>query len=134
MPIAFDPSVPWEYILEAERGAEKPTVFLLAAITVGAEAVLQDKLVSVDGATKTTRVQSGTHELSILRSGLVGWRDFYDAKGDPVPFETDRGRMVGGRAQVADASLDRLRPRERREIAEAIVERNTLSESEAKNS
>lgn len=133
MPIAFDPTRPWEYILKEDRGTEKPTRFHLIALDVGDEAALQDRLVAVDGATKTTRVATGSHALEILRAGLVGWDDFFDAGGNAVPFDVDKSRRMRGRDPVSDASLKRLSPKHRTELADAITERNTIAEDEAKN-
>lgn len=132
MPIAIDPKKTWDYILKAERESESPTVFHLATLTVAEEAALQDKLVAVkDGA---AQVASGTHTLEVLRIGLVGWSGFRFCDGTEAPFKTDPGRKVRGRAMVSDESLDLLAPADRKELAEAIVERNTIGEADRKNS
>lgn len=132
MPIAIDPKKTWDYILKAERGTDAPTTFHLATLTVGEEAALQDKLVAVkDGA---AQVASGTHTLEVLRIGLVGWSGFRFGDGTEAPFTVNQGRSVRGRKMVSDESLDLLAPADRKELAEAIVERNTIAETERKNS
>lgn len=133
MPIALDPSKTWDYILQAERGEATPTTFTLKALTVADEAELQDRMVAVEDG--TTRVLSGTHTLDTLRKGLVGWHSFRFADGTAAPYATDPGRrMRDGRACVSDAALALLTPAVRKELAEAIIERNTITEAERKNS
>ena len=135
MPIAIDTSRPFDYVLKCDRTAERPTVFQLARMSVAVRAPLQDGLVVVDNAAKTSRVNSGTTELQTLRLGLLGWSDFYDAEGRPVPFETNAGmRTRGGRAMVTDACLDRLSNEHQKELAEAIIEGNVLTADDRKNS
>lgn len=132
MPIAIDPTKTWDYILKCDRGTDNPTVFVLGALTVADEAALQDRMVSIkDG---TTQVASGTHTLDVLRRGLRGWKDFITSGGDLVPFKTDASRRTRGVDPVSDESLAYLSPEHRRELAEAIIERNTMSEAERKNS
>lgn len=134
MPIATDPTRTWEYILKEDRGSDHPTRFVLGVVTVADEAALQDRLVAVDAETKTTRVASGSHALEVLRRGLRGWVDFLFASGDPVPFKTDPGRRSRGIEPPTDATLDYLTPAQRKELADAIIERNALTEADRKNS
>lgn len=132
MPIAIDPRQTWDYILKDERESADPTVFTLGALSVGDEAALQDKLAVVrDGA---TTFATGTHTLDVLRRGLRGWRSFRFSDGRDVPFATDRGQMRNGVAAPTDETLGYLTPDVRKELAEAIIERNRVSESERKNS
>ncbi len=132
MPIAVDPTKTWEYILKCDRGTDFPTRFVLAAISVADEARLQDAIAFVrDGA---THIKSGTHTLDVLRVGLRGWHDFQDATGQLVPFKTDASKRMRGVDPVSDESLAWLTPEWRKELADAIIERNTLSEGERKNS
>ena len=133
MPIAQDTSKTWEYILKCDRGCDHPSVFILRAMSVADEARIQDSLVTVDAATKVTTVKSGSHALEVLRIGLLGWKDFFLPSGEPAPFVTDKSRRMRGFDPVSDESLDRLRPDHRRELAEAIIERNTIAEDERKN-
>lgn len=134
MPIAIDPAKTWEYVLKSERDAADPTRFILATLTVAEEANLQDRLVAVDGTTKLTTVASGTHTLEVLRLGLRGWSGFRFADGREVPFETNAGLKFRGIAPPSDKTLGYLSPADRKELAEAIVERNTATDDERKNS
>lgn len=132
MPIASDPTKTWDYVLKDERSAADPTVFVLKALTVADEASLQDRMVEVEGG--KTRVLSGSHTLDVLRRGLVGWRAFRFTDGREVPFEVNRGLTTRGVAPPSDSTLDYLSPSIRKELAEAIIERNTITADERKNS
>ena len=131
MPIAIDPESQWPYTLREERGQPNATTFKLKALTVAEEGRIRDSLASVNPTESTVSVRSGTHELEILRAGLVGVENFFDAAGGEVPFESVR---IGKREVVSDKFLARLAPKHRQEIAEAIMERNTVTDAERKNS
>lgn len=129
--IAIDPRETWDYVLKAERETADPTVFVLGVLKVADEAALQDRLAVIkDGA---TTIASGTHTLEVLRRGLRGWRGFRFTDGRDVPFETNNGLKRDGVAPATDATLDYLPPDVRKELAEAIIERNRITEPERKN-
>lgn len=130
--IAIDPTQTWDYVLKDERGSSEPTVFVLSVLSVADEAALQDAMVYVEGG--TTRVNSGTHTVEVLRKGLVGWRNFRFVDGREVPFEVDKSATKRGKAPPSNATLDYLPPAARKELAEAIIERNTITADERKNS
>lgn len=133
MPIAVDPTKTWEYILKCDRGTDFPTRFVLATISVATEAYLQDSMATLNKQGEVI-VKSGTHTIEVLRAGLRGWHDFQDATGQLVPFKTDASKRMRGVDPVSDESLAWLTPEWRKELADAIIERNTLSEGERKNS
>lgn len=128
MPIALDPKSTWDYVLECDRGEERPTVFELKALSVRDEARLEDGHASVDRVANAIRVSTGTTNLEALRAGLVGVRDFFDADGRPVLFDTDK------QGRVSDSFLERLHPDWRQELARAIADRVRLTEADRKNS
>ena len=134
MAIPIDPSKTWDYVLKADRDAATPTVFILATLDVGDEAEIQDRLVVVDAATKQTSIASGTQILTTLRKGLRGWRNFAFADGTEVPFKTNPGLRSRGVAPPTDETLGYLSSADRKELAEAIIERNTATEDERKDS
>lgn len=133
MPVATSPDHEWEYVLREERGTDSPTVFILGVLSATAEAAIEDALVQVH-ADRSMSAQTGTQTANILRAGLRGWRNFRDARGTDVPFPTSKGRMLGGRATVTDEGLTMLAPKHRKELAEAITERNELTDDDRKNS
>jgi len=134
MPIAVDPRQPWDYVLKAERNNETPTKFHLRPLTCGELATVEDNLAAFNAESGEARLLSGTQTLKILRMGLVGWSDFYDAEGKPVEFQGTRRKVAGQDVvQPDDITLDRLVPADRREIAEAITEQNRLTDTDRKN-
>lgn len=133
MPVAMSPDHEWEYILKEERGDASPTVFVLGVLSASAEATIEDALVKV-GPDKSMSAATGSHIVAVLRAGLRGWRNFRDATGAEVQFPTSKANMRGGRPTITDDGLTMLAPRHRKELAEAIVERNTITEEEEKNS
>ena len=146
MPIAVDPQKPFDFILSCDRdeaGAPKDdasaesiserrvTRFKLKPLTVQEATSVEDGVAAWDTASGKVDVRQGTQTLTILRLGLVGWEDFYDAAGNPVPFTVANNGKTKG--QVTNATLDRLAPSWRREIAEAIMEQTRLTEDERGN-
>jgi hypothetical protein len=128
MPIALDPKATFEYVLEDDRQLEqsKQTVFTLRGLTVAEEAKVADSMISSIPGQEELTFRSGTHQLTILRYGLRGWRNFLSADGVEVPFETTKGSP----RQVTDDCLDRLSPLHRQELVAAIMDRGTISEEE----
>lgn len=133
MPVAMSPDHEWDYVLKDERETADPTVFVLGVLSSEVEATIEDALVKV-GADKTMTAATGSQVVKVLRFGLRGWRNFRDGTGAEVPFPTSKAVMDKGRPTITDAGLTMLAPKHRRELADAIVERNTVTEVEAKNS
>lgn len=128
MPIALDPKATFDYVLEDDRKLEQSeqTVFVLRGLTVAEEAKVADSMISSIPGQEELTFRSGTHQLTILRHGLRGWRNFRSADGSEVPFETTKGSP----RQVTDECLDRLSPLHRQELVAAIMDRGTISEEE----
>lgn len=133
MPVAVSPEYEWEYVLREERAHASPTVFILGVLSASAEAAIEDALVKVSPDRSMTAA-TGSHVMAVLRSGLRGWRNFRDATGSEVPFPTSKATMRNGRPTITDDGLTMLSPRHRKELADAIIERNTITEDEEKNS
>jgi len=139
MAIAVDPNKPFDYVLKSDRklaeGA-KPTRWKLKPLTVKEQTELRDGIVAYhqDGKEMSGRMLGGTVELKTLRLGLVGCEDFYDADGAAIPFEAEPdSKRNPSRFFVTDAFLSRISRADRTELADAIVEVNTLSEDDEKN-
>lgn len=112
-----------EYVLEADRESEEPTVFLIKTLDVSRfmriSAIIQRMFEG--GKTEERDVgRLGPFFDACLQAGLAGWRNLKDAQGGEVPFEGAK-------------SLVRLRPLWRAELARAVAEHNGLSEAERKN-
>jgi len=128
MPIALDPKATFEYVLEDDQSLppEEQTVFTLRGLTVAEEARVADSMISGLPGQDELSFRSGTHQLTVLRYGLRGWTGFLDSEGKSVQFETSNGSP----RQVKDASLDRILPKYRTELVNAILERGSVNEDE----
>jgi len=62
----------------------------------------------------------------VLDAGLMGWRNFKNARGEEIEFD----RTV---TQVYRHLLDHVHSEYREELANAITEHNEISEDERKN-
>ncbi len=124
MAIAVDPKQTFQYVLKCDRDLadEEQTVFELRGLTTAEEARVADSMItSVPGESELS-LRSGTHQLTLLRAGLRGWRNLRDAAGVEVPFESTKGHP----GSVTDKSLDRLLPAWRTELANAVSERGEI--------
>jgi hypothetical protein len=128
MPIALDPKATFEYVLEDDQSLpkEEQTVFTLRGLTVAEEARVADSMIAGLPGQDELSFRSGTHQLTVLRFGLRGWTGFNDAEGTPVEFS----RTTTHPKQVKDISLDRLIPKHRTELVNAILERGSVNEDE----
>ena len=130
MPIALDPQATFDYVLEDDRKLpeEERTAFVLRGITVAEEARVADTMISSIPGQEELSFRSGTHQLTVLRSGLRGWRNFKSADGAEIEFEKARSHP----RHVTDDCLDRLSSKHRTEIVSAILDRGSLTEEEGK--
>jgi len=128
MPIALDPKATFEFVLEDDRSLpeEEQTVFTLRGLTVAEEARVADSMISSIPGAEELSFRSGTHQLTVLRFGLRGWRNLPTASGGEVKFDMTRGNP----RVVTDDCLDRLLARHRSEISAAILERGAVTEEE----
>jgi hypothetical protein len=128
MPIALDPKQTFEFTLkdDLELPEDQRTTFLLRGLTVAEEATVTDSMIAATSSADEFSLRTGTHQLTVLRLGLKGWSNFNDSEGQAVPFEVSKGHPK----HITDASLDRILPRHRQEITNAILERGTVTEDE----
>ena len=128
MPIALDPKQTFDYVLKAERDlpAEQQTVFELRGLTIAQETAIADAMMHGTAGSSDFGLRQGTTQLMSLRFGLRGWRNFKNADGVEVAFETQKGAP----RHVTDACLDYLSGPDRSEIANAITERHSVTAEE----
>jgi len=128
MPIALDPKSTFPYVLEDDRSTAngEQTVFQLRGLTVAEEASVSDSMILATAGADELSFRAGTHQLTVLRHGLRGWSNFHDAEGTPVPFDLQKGHP----RHVTDECLDRLLPKYRQELTNAILERGAITEDE----
>ena len=128
MPIALDPKQTFSFVLkdDLDLPEDQRTTFTLRGLTVSEEAMVTDSMIAATSSADEFSLRTGTHQLTVLRLGLKGWTNFNDAEGKPVAFEVAKGHPK----HVTDDALDRILPRHRQEIANAILERGTVTEDE----
>lgn len=128
MPIALDPKSTFSYVLRDDRELpkEQQTVFELRGLTVAEEASVTDSMILAHGGVEELSVRAGTHALTVLRFGLKGWSNFKNADGADVAFEVEKGHP----RHITDTCLDRLAPKHRQELMQAILDRGTVTEDE----
>lgn len=128
MPIALDPKSTFPFVLKEDRELpeEQRTVFQLRGLTVSEEAQVSDSMLMAHSGSDEVAFRAGTHQLTVLRYGLKGWENFLDAEGQPVEFETTKGHP----RVVTDELLDRLLPKHRQELVQAVLDRGEIKADE----
>lgn len=109
MPIALTPKKEHQYILEAERNSESPTVFTIRALSSVEMSNILDKHGSTGALVEFSRI------------GIVTWDNFNDEFGSAVRCE-----KMGGR--LSDKSMSRLTLLDLSEIGAQI---NSISNATA---
>lgn len=125
MAIAINPTQTFDYVLRADRElpAEEQTVWKLRGLSHRERAQVEDNL-ATQGGDGQLSFRIGSQRLEILKAGLLGFENFLDAEGRPVPFDRQG-------AAVHDRTLDRIAEADATELANAITARNSLSEKES---
>ena len=129
-PIALDPRATFDYVLDDDKKVpeEERTVFVLRGLTVAEEARVADTMISSIPGQEELAFRSGTHQLTVLRSGLRSWRNFFAPGGDEVECDKTKSHPK----HVTDDCLDRLSSSHRTELVGAILDRGSLTEEEGK--
>jgi hypothetical protein len=128
MPIALDPKSTFPYVLLEDRSLpeDQQTIFQLRGLTVAEEAQVSDSMLLAHSGTDEVAFRAGTQQLTVLRFGLRGWENFRTAEGEEVPFESTKGHPK----HVTDACLDRLMPKHRQELMNAVMDRGEIKADE----
>lgn len=103
--------------------ASDRTVFLCRFLNVKLAAELSDEVYTAKGFGKKREelLRAGTQELKILRTGLVGWKNFTYSDGSPVEWKEVPGGVSNAKFfAIMDENLDRIPPEIRSEIADFI--------------
>ena len=113
-----------EFTPECEKDLkeEERTIFLYRFLDVKDAASITDDVYTAKGFGKKReeRLRAGTQDLTILRKGLVGWKNFKDENDEPVEWEDPN---VGSHQKIKDAmdrNLNKIPPDTRGEIADVI--------------
>ena len=107
--------------LEKDLKESERTIFLYRFLDVKDAASITDDVYTAKGFGKKReeRLRAGTQDLTILRKGLVGWKNFEDEDGNPVEWE----EPIGSHQKIRDAmdkNLNKIPPDTRGEIADVI--------------
>lgn len=137
-PIAITPATEWEWQLEEDRAEDGSidhgkTVFRLGALTAEQEARIEDmgtELIVGESGVTGGKLNRGSVTIEILRYGLRGWRNFNDAEGAPVEWKSEGGKPP----RCAPSCLSALSGEHRRQIANAITERQRVTPTERDSS
>lgn len=135
---AIRPTGEFEYVRKEDRSLpdghpEKP-VFILRGLTLDEETKVSDGLYTTDG--EAASLNFGSNQLTILRLGLKGWKNFNeiirdtDDDGEPLDpqmwdvkeIEFRMTRATNGK--VPNELLELLSGDARTELANAITSRN----------
>lgn len=123
MPIALTPNETWKFQLIDDRKEPGSTVWTLRAIPAWVDAEIANKIGferRSDG-TEIVHRNAGDVDRLILEHGVVGWENWRDANGQDVP-PPKKGDL---------SWLDRLAPKHRTELANAIYFRHKLTPEES---
>jgi len=129
MVIARDPGQSVDYVLEEDRSLDPKdqTRFKIKFLTNRQRAEIEDNIgkMNKDGSYE---LRAGSYPMDIVKLGLMGWEGFKNENGEDVPFT-----KTSGTDKASEKSLDYLRPAWITELANAITEKNTITEDEQKN-
>lgn len=78
-----------EYVLECDKGKEKPTTFLIKERTVKVSALMTDGSTSANRETGDIKILVGTSQLIQLCNCVVGWKNVFDKEGKEIEFKTE---------------------------------------------
>ena len=106
---------------EKDLKENERTIFLYRFLDVKDAASITDDVYTAKGFGKKReeRLRAGTQDLTILRKGLVGWKNFVDGDEKPVIWEDP----IGSHQKIRDAmdrNLNKIPPDTRGEIADVI--------------
>ena len=141
MVIATNPVEEFIFYLSEDMALEKPkrTAWKILALNVSQRSKLEDgrAMGTMDDAGELTgfAIRSGSVVLECIRAGLRGVENFNDADGSEVPYEQAKKMMnVLGKNVLppSDDFLDRIAPRHRQEIANAIELNTRVTAEEGK--
>jgi hypothetical protein len=144
MPVALSLNATKKYVLEADRKlpAEQQTIFELANLPIEERIKIEDAQAQYGVSTSkdpdemadmTIKVHKRNYD--IVRLGLVGFENFKDSEGVAVSFESVASpRKNGSKNVVSPRCLDRFAMEWVDELAKAIIDLNSISVAEIKNS
>lgn len=139
MPVARSTRETFRYILKCDRSlpTAQQTIFHLRRLPTGVMLALENlQTVDVSSGLQAT-VRFGDQKMVALRAGLAGWENFCLADGTPVAFKANAGtRSIHGvsvDAPASEESVAYLQPEHAKELAEAVLDGNTVTPTDVGN-
>lgn len=123
-----------------QKEGTTPVVFKLGTLSSRLLAHLRDEATSFvpdpsNPETVVAKFLPNHSSFETVRFGLKGWENFRDVDGGDIPFKTVKRSIAGVTVDaVSDDTMDQLPLDVIRDLSNAIVEGNQLSEEAAKNS
>lgn len=114
--------------------ANAATIFSLRALSAGELFEILDstqEIVGTEGSQPGIHVDLNRRNWRLVETGLVGWHNFTDERGNPMSFEF--AAEGAARPRPSRRCLDALPAWLIRELAHEILRANSLTEAEAKN-
>lgn len=97
MPLCMDPQARVPYVLESDRGKEKPPTFFLRPLTVR---------LFREANTIDDQMRGAEDPITVLmngiRLGLVGWENVTSEEGKPIPFAAESLEDVIGMQEAVE--------------------------------
>jgi len=115
--------------------ANAATIFSLRALSAGELFDILDstqEIVGTEGSRPGIHVNLNRRNWRLVETGLVGWHNFMDERGNPMSFEF--AADGGSRPRASRRCLDALPAWLIRELAQEILRDSSLTEAEVKNS
>lgn len=126
---------------DPDTGTDAATTWLLGALDARVMAHIKDKATSIpvsaftDASNAMASLNINVTNFDIVQFGLKGWKNLQDEDGKQVEYKTVHTTLGGRTYQTCDPKIvEVLRDEEISELANKIMEINTLSEPERKNS
>ncbi len=131
-----NPDQTFEYLCDCDKDGEQ-TVFVCGVLDARMRGFINDTVTKLDLTGKKRHelpdpvFRVGTRRLLLVKYGLRGWRNLFDASGQPIAEAFDAHALFGKSYRaVSDSVLDVLPENVLEELANAIDAHSSLQEVE----
>lgn len=135
----------WTYVSKFDQGEDK-TIWKLGVIDAALLATIEDSMYEFsvprneegtvdDDSPASTKLSIKQRNLAVVRHGLRGFENFKFTDGTEAKFQACSKVRAGHNVKVVEmATINQIPPKIIDELANEILERNSLTGDEAKNS
>jgi hypothetical protein len=134
-------TVEYQLTSDPDVGTENATTFVLGALDARVMSVIKDKAtaIPVSAFTDATNAMASLNinqtNLEVVQFGLKGFKNLQNDDGSQVEYKTAHVNLGGKTYLVCDPKIiEVLRDEDISELASKIMDINTLTEAERKNS